>query len=183
MVTCSKCGKKNQEDAEFCINCGTSLYSVERREVHGDLCFGEGKRGRDYLGFISFGFFIIVVGIVLTITPNLLSIFWRWIVQLTNKQAWIRPPKELINSAPLFLYLIGVSSFLMAGIRFLVDKGRKQILTDILSGVASVFFAYLINLYASYVLRFRMVLALETIICGLLVISYTIVRYVFFTHD
>jgi hypothetical protein len=183
MVTCSKCGKKSQEDAEFCINCGTSLYSVERREVRGDLCFSEGKRGRDYLGYISFGFFIIIVGIVITITPNIFSIFQRWIEQLTNKQAWIRPPKGLINSATLFLYLIGVSSFLKAGIRFLVDKGRKQVLTDILPGVASVFFAYLINLYASHVLGFRMVLALETIICGLLVIAYTVVRYVFFTHD
>lgn len=183
MVTCSKCGKKNQEDAAFCINCGTSLYSVERREMRGDLCFGEGKRGRDYFGFISFGIFITVVGIVITINPNIFSNFKFWIIQLMDKQAWVKPPKELINSATLFLGLIGFSNFLMAGIRFLVEKGRKQILTDILSGVALVFFAYLFNLYAINVLRLRMVLALETIICGLLVISYTVVHYVLFTHD
>ena len=182
MVTCSKCGTENREDAKFCTNCGTPLYSAKRRERREGECFGEDRRGRDYLGLVSFGIFLIIVGIVITINRNIFSIFRLWIVQLTNQRAWIRPPKGLINSATLFFSLIGVSNFFIAGIRFIVDKGMRQTLTDILSGIALVFFAYLINLYGSYMLRLRMVLGIETVVCGLLVISYVIVQYVFFAR-
>jgi hypothetical protein len=39
MVTCTKCGASNEEDAKFCVNCGARLEV--RRERHGDTCFGE----------------------------------------------------------------------------------------------------------------------------------------------
>jgi len=73
MVTCPKCGTKNQEDARFCISCGAALYLVERRERRGDACFGQPERrmegecfglpfGRTIVGLIV-GVFIILLGL------------------------------------------------------------------------------------------------------------------------
>jgi len=44
MVTCSKCGAKNPDDAKFCLNCGASLYPVESERKRGDTCFGQPER-------------------------------------------------------------------------------------------------------------------------------------------
>ena len=79
MVTCSKCGTENREDAKFCVNCGASLYSVKRREMREDVCFGEGKRGRDYLGLVSFGIFLIVIGVVFTVNSKALRVGMHWL--------------------------------------------------------------------------------------------------------
>jgi len=44
MVTCSKCGTKNPDDAKFCVNCGATLYSMEGERGHGGSCFGQPER-------------------------------------------------------------------------------------------------------------------------------------------
>jgi len=174
MITCSKCGTKNQEHAEFCTDCGVSLYSLQRRDVRENVCFGADKRGRDYMGFLSFGSFLIIIGIVITANSNVFSNFLVWLKQLTNERVWIRPPEELIISVTLFLGLIGISNFFIAALRFVINRSRRHGLIEILSGFALIFFAYLINLYNNHVLRLRMVGAIEVIVCGLLIILYSI---------
>ncbi len=81
MVICSKCGAENQEHAEFCSDCGVSFYSLTRRDAREDACFGADKRGRDYMGFISFGSFLIIIGIVITVNPNVFSNLLVWFKQ------------------------------------------------------------------------------------------------------
>lgn len=143
-----------------------------------ETCFGTGLRKKDYLGLVSFGAFILIVGIVFIANPNLISDFISWIEQMTDKQHLIRP-EELISSATLFFTLIGLSNFFEAGIKLWIGKTRRQVSADILSGVALVLFAYLIHLYCIYALTWQIVIAIEAIAVGLLVVSYSIARYVF----
>jgi len=79
MITCSKCGNKNRDDAKFCIDCGSPLYFA-RSEDRRDTCFGASERredecfslpfGRSILGII-FGVFIILLGISMIFELNL----------------------------------------------------------------------------------------------------------------
>ncbi len=140
-------------------------------------CFGTGEK--DYLGLVSFGTFILIVGIVFTANPNLVSDFQLWIEQMANEQNLVRPRIGLITSAIVFFGLIGLSDFFMAGIRLWIDKSRRRVLVDILSGIALVTFAYLIYLYGSYALTWQTVVAIEVVVIGLLVIAYSTARYVF----
>ena len=63
MVTCSKCGKENQNDAAFCVDCGTSIQaeiSTRRKEYRekrrDDECFGLPRGG---------AIFGIVIGLII----------------------------------------------------------------------------------------------------------------------
>lgn len=63
MVTCPKCGKENQNDAAFCVDCGTAIHAeinVRRREHRekrrDDECFGLPRGG---------AIFGIVIGLII----------------------------------------------------------------------------------------------------------------------
>jgi len=186
MPTCPKCGAETEKDDEFCRSCGASLatkttkppekesYAQER-----EVCFGEGERHRDYSGLVSFGIFLLIVGIIFVVNPNVISDFGSWIEKMTKEKTLSRPYQGLIDSAALFFGLIGLSDFFLAGVRFMADKRIRRVLTDILSGVALVLFSYLIYLYGSHVLAWQIVLAMEAIACGLLIILYSVLRYLF----
>jgi len=186
MPTCPKCGAETEKDDEFCRFCGTRLVaetseplekesSAQEREV----CFGEGERHRDYSGLVSFGIFLLIVGIIFLANPNLVSDFRLWIERLTTEKTLSRPPQGLIDSATLFFGLIGLSNFFLAGIRFMANKAMRRVLADILTGVALVLLSFLIYLYGSHVLAWQMVLAIEAVACGLLIILYSLMRYIF----
>ncbi len=144
-----------------------------------ETCFGERGRRRDYLGLISFGAFLLIVGIVFIANPNMISDIRSWAEQMANQKDLVRPPEGLIVSGVLFFGLLGVSDFLKAGIRFWVDKSRRRVLAEICSGIALVFFAYLISLYGNNMLAWHMVFAAEAVAVGLLIIVYSIARYGF----
>ena len=186
MPTCPKCGAETEKDDEFCRFCGTRLVaetskplekesSAQEREV----CFGEGERRRDYSGLVSFGIFLLIVGVIFLANPNLVSDFRLWVEKLTTEKAISRPPKGAIDSAALFFGLIGLSDFFLAGVRFMADKRMRRVLADILSGIALVLFSYFIYLYGGHTLTWQMALAAETVTCGLLIILYSILRYLF----
>lgn len=186
MATCPKCGTEIDEDDEFCSSCGSSLtaktseppakesYARER-----DVCFGEGERRRDYSGLVSFGIFLVIVGIIFVANPNAVSQFSSWIEQMSTQQALSRPPKGLIDSATLFFGLIGISNFFLAGVRFMADKTLKRVIADILTGIALILFSCLIYLYGRHALVWQMALAIEVVACGILIILYGVLRYVF----
>lgn len=148
----------------------------------GDFCFGESEGDEDHMGLVSFGIFIVIVGIVFVTNQNLVSDLTLWIERMTSEQSLIRPPEGLIGSAVIFFSLIGFSDFLKAGIRLRIGQPRKRVLADILSGITLVLFAYLIHLYGSYVLTWQMTLAIEIVSCGLLIILYSIIRYEFLSQ-
>lgn len=186
MATCPKCGAETKKDDEFCHSCGASLeaktnkpHEKESDVQEKDMCFGEGERHRDYSGLMSFGIFLLIVGIIFVINPNVFSDFRLWIEKLTNEKALSRPPQGLITSATLFFGLIGLSDFFVAGVRFMTDKAKRRVLADILSGIALILFSYLIHLYGGHALTWQMVLAIEIVACGLLVVLYSVLLYLF----
>jgi len=62
MVTCTKCGAKNEDEAKFCINCGANLRSEEKRyERSRDECFGLPNSGA--IAGIVFGILILFWGL------------------------------------------------------------------------------------------------------------------------
>ena len=189
MIICPKCGVEVKEDDNFCTQCGGSLAKTNesfaqknsraqqnRYAGQRSICFDEGKR--DYFGLFSFGIFLLTVGIVFSINRNLVSDLQLWIEWMANNQVLTRPPERLIASAKLFFGLIGLSNFFLAGIKLIIDKVMRRVLSDVLSGVALMLFAYLLHLYGRYSLSWQMVLAVEAVAVGLLIILYSIVRYI-----
>jgi len=62
MVTCTKCGRENEEGATYCVNCGAALGRTERSEKRPrDECFGLPHGGAIFGLFI--GAIIILVGL------------------------------------------------------------------------------------------------------------------------
>jgi hypothetical protein len=63
MVYCSNCGTNNEDDTQFCVNCGVALYqnaSVKTPQEKRDECFGL-PHGSAIFGVV-FGLIIILWG-------------------------------------------------------------------------------------------------------------------------
>jgi hypothetical protein len=145
----------------------------------GETCFGEQRRRRDYFSIISFGFFLLAIGIVFTVNPSTVSDFGLWVERMTTEKILVRPPDGLIASAVLFFSLIGLSGFFQAGIGPWLSRSKRQVLADTLSGIAFVLFAYLIYLYGGHLLAWHAVLAIEAIAVGSFVILYSTIQHAF----
>lgn len=148
-------------------------------DQEGGACFGERRRRRDYFSIISLGFFLLAIGIVFTVSPSTVSDFGLWVERMTTEKSLVRPPDGLIASAVLFFSLIGLSDFFQAGIGPWLNRSKRQVLANTLSGIALVSFAYLIYLYGDHLVAWHAVLAIEAIAVGLLVISYSTIRHAF----
>jgi hypothetical protein len=186
MPTCPKCGAEAEKDDEFCRFCGTRLVAETSKPLEKEsyaqereVCFGEGERRRDYSGLVSFGIFLLIVGIIFLANPNLISDFRLWIERLTTEKTLSRPPQGLIDSAALFFGLIALFNFVMVGVRFMANERMRRVLADILSGVALALFSYFIYLYGTHAFAWQMVLAAEAVTVGLLIILYSVLRYLF----
>ena len=51
MVTCSKCGTKNADEARFCVNCGANINLSEVARKRDSSCFGQPERRMDQESF------------------------------------------------------------------------------------------------------------------------------------
>jgi hypothetical protein len=122
----------------------------------------------------------LAVAIVFIANPFLLSDLRLWVEKMTNDGVLTRPPIGLITSAATFFVLIGVSGFIKAAIRLRLAKFNRRVFADILSGIALILFAYLITLYGSHVITWLLIFAIEAAVCGVLLISYAIMLFVFF---
>jgi uncharacterized membrane protein YvbJ len=70
---CTKCGHKNEDNADICVECGAPLRMPKKKRRQTDECFGGDERnwenecfnlpyGRTLVGIII-GFIIIVIGL------------------------------------------------------------------------------------------------------------------------
>lgn len=75
MVRCASCGTENREDARFCINCGASLYGLEKSRTIEEECFGL-PHGGAIIGIIV-GAFIIIIGVSLGLGLDF-ELWGRW---------------------------------------------------------------------------------------------------------
>ena len=66
MPYCSKCGKKNEDETEFCNKCGASLtgWVKDRKKDHDDRCEEECAVGKNSpIAPIFWGIIIILIGL------------------------------------------------------------------------------------------------------------------------
>jgi hypothetical protein len=97
MVDCTKCGSRNPDEANYCINCGSDLeapreggwekrldkWGEDMEEWGEDFgkrmeeeCFGLGRTPNvEMIIGIAFGFFLIIIGVALLSGQDIL----RWI--------------------------------------------------------------------------------------------------------
>ena len=62
MTYCIKCGTKNEDDAEFCKKCGSSLTGIKKEHDKDDDCVCEGEN-RNPLVPIFWGITVILIGL------------------------------------------------------------------------------------------------------------------------
>jgi len=115
MAYCSKCGKKNEDDAEFCAKCGASLTGSvkDRKKEHDDRCEEECAVGK-HSPFAKFfwGAIVVLIGL--------------WIIF-----SLVIPETELADDLPSWLvnfefwWLIGLIiavAFIVTGLRIIFKK-------------------------------------------------------------
>lgn len=107
MVTCPKCGTKNPDEAQFCVNCGAALVSTGRERRRGGGCFGqpEGRMEDECFGLPHGGTIVgLVIGLII-ILFGLGSLFgWK------------------IDFGPLAIIIVGV--LIVAGALFGLTRRR-----------------------------------------------------------
>jgi len=172
MSYCKKCGTEYVEGAKYCIKCGAPVG--EERRPPREECFGERREERDYLGLVSFGIFLLIAGYILITNPWIPSYITQWFENLV-KGVFEPPSSQLRYIFALFLGLIGVSDFVIAGIRVALRQSWRRPLRDVLSGVGVISFAYLVYLNSKGLMTWQIVLVLGIIIFGILVILYGII--------
>jgi len=111
MAYCSKCGKKNEDDAEFCSKCGESLTGSKKKKD--DRCEEDCVCGEKSSGAPTFwGVVVILIGIWILFT-----------VVIPNTPLKDSLPPELVNFE--WWWLIGVViviAIIGTGIRMIVRK-------------------------------------------------------------
>lgn len=77
MVYCSKCGTKNEDDAEVCVSCGVSLYAPRRvAKRRGDECFGPKREKRFEEECFGLPYGGAIVGIIFGIIILVFGLTW-----------------------------------------------------------------------------------------------------------
>ena len=113
MVYCSKCGKKNGDDAEFCAKCGASLTGSkkDREKEWENRCEEEcagGKRGTPWF----WGIIVILIGLWI-----IFEFVLKNIEGLPESLAWIKD----FEFWWVFALLIG-AAIIISGIRIITRK-------------------------------------------------------------
>ena len=177
---CEKCGAEVADGDEYCLKCGVSMKPDVRsrrsdRSFRRDdeLCFGE---ERDPLDVLGFGFFLVIVGIILYTYGNPLWDFISWAESMGNAGSLLKPPIRLLDVAYMLFGLSGLSNIATVALRFTVDRNPRRIMSDLLSGIGLGAFAYLVSMYAADTISFSGVIGSQAIVVGLLIIVYYVSR-------
>jgi len=187
-MRCPRCGTENDDEVAFCVYCGALLPErVPPTSAAGtrpllDLssalkpipptarAFPD--RGPDFVGLIGVAFFLLVVGIVFTLNTNLLTDFRAWYDRISVEGLFARPPDGVITSGILFFGLLGLSNFLTAGLRWILDRNRFGALSRVLGGIGFASLALLIWRYAARGISGPLVVSIWTAILGTLLVIY-----------
>lgn len=115
MAYCSKCGKKNDDDAEFCSKCGTELKGAikDRRRERDDCCEEECIAGKNSSAApVFWGIIVIIIG---------LWILFEFVIKNTTLVE--RLPQWLVEFE--FWWIVGLLiavAVIVTGIRMIVRK-------------------------------------------------------------
>ena len=114
MVYCAKCGKKNEDDAEYCGKCGASLTGVETKsKKKEDRCEEECAVGeRSPTAKFFWGALILIVG---------LAILFNVVIQNTTIKDDL--PSWLVNFDFWWIILLLIAiAFIVTGLRIVTRK-------------------------------------------------------------
>jgi hypothetical protein len=156
LVYCTKCGYKNPEEAKFCSRCGEDLFieiqesegigeRIERRvEEIGETfsrgfsqCFGQPikeRKERYDFGVISFGFVLVLIGILYILNPNLpnqIVVFFRdfSLVEIYSN-IWLPAPASnhpgLYEVIRRFSFVYGSFQIVILAARFIINSPNNK---------------------------------------------------------
>jgi hypothetical protein len=102
----------------------------------------KGSKGTDWLGLISFGFFLILVGTILTVTPNfteeVISFFKDFhLANVTSKIVFPAPESNhpvVYTAAMQFCLVFGAFQIVILTLRFVFHESSKRKI-ETLSGI------------------------------------------------
>lgn len=182
MLKCPSCGSENKDDAKFCFSCGVSVVQPTPESAPAapppppppppSGWPRPKEKGPDYIGLVGLAVFLFVVGLVFYVNPGLGADLRIWADRAARDGPFIRPPDGVITSAILFFFLMGISSFATAALRFAARRHRFRALSDSLGGVGLVILAFLLSLYADRRISGQLVLATWVAVLGLLLLIY-----------
>ena len=186
-VLCPKCGTENKADIAYCVYCGTALaakppeastpapgltqeaiYSAAVKPIPPGLR----DRDPDFVGLIGVAFFLLTVGIVFTLNGNILNDFRAWYDGIQANSLLVRPPDGIIASGELFFALLGLSNFLTAGLRWILDRNRFGALARVFAGSGFVVLTLLLTRYAVRAASGQLIISLWTAVLGALLVTY-----------
>jgi len=113
MVYCSKCGKKNEEDAEFCNKCGAPLNGTKKdyEKEWDKRCEEECAGGKHHGPPIFWGIVVVLIGLWVIFEFVLKNLDFEWI------PAWV----DTFPFVLVFAALIGIV-IIISGIRMITKK-------------------------------------------------------------
>jgi hypothetical protein len=162
LVYCTKCGYKNPEEAKFCSRCGEDLFIEEQEGIDGRIergveeiggtlsrgfsqCFGQPTKERKErydFGVVSFGFVLILIGILYILNPNLpnqIVVFFRdfKLVEIYSN-VWLPAPTSnhpgLYEGIQRFCFVYGSFQIVILAARFFLNSYNNK-KTDTFSGI------------------------------------------------
>lgn len=111
MVRCQSCGKNNEDDAEFCAQCGAALYPSEKPRKQRTDCFGKADAPEDECFGLPHG------GAICGIIIGFFIILWA--------ASYFIPEIQIlwVNWWPLLLGILGV--LIIAGALYSISRRQK----------------------------------------------------------
>lgn len=191
MVTCTKCGSENAEDAAYCAKCGARLEKREHvavepsREARPESgCFGlpprpEQRERADFLGLMSGGVILIVLALTYLRYPLTFSIIVDYLENLASRQGYIKPPLVLFGPVIFFLYAVGVWGLILSALRVVLQGRVRGAVGDLIGGLFAFFCAYLLTSYANDAITGRGLLAYFIMAIGLIVIINAVIYFAY----
>jgi hypothetical protein len=192
-VRCARCGTENAEDIGFCVYCGASLTGMgTANEPPVPVVAAPARtsavkpippalrrqyeRRPDFVGLIGVAFFLLTVGIVFTLNTDLLNDLRAWYDQLSQGglpgALFVRPPPGIVTSGMFFFGLLGLSNFLTAGLRWILDRSRFGALARLFAGVGFLALAVLTWRYSLFAVTGPQVISIWTAVLGTLLVIY-----------
>jgi hypothetical protein len=122
---------------------------------------------------VSFGFLLVILGIVFGLNPNVGTEFYQWIESSAKAAYATRPSDTLLASTGLFFALATLSGLVTAGLRFANDRSNLlRPIADVLGAVATLSFTILVGVYAERRVSGPLALAIEAAVVGTLIVVY-----------
>ena len=160
-LLCSKCGTKVLNPASFCTECGQqldqSVYEATPKVQPTDLCFGEKPKERDMMGLMSFGVFLVIVGLIYVTTPKLdveiVAFFRSFNLVQIMPNIYLPTPSEtfpiLYFAIAKFCVIFGIFQIIILILEFVIKASinkRAETISGIVFWLGAGYLAYQLSI-------------------------------------